>query len=498
MKRLPIVLLIVLVLLTVTTPSTSSARQPLVLAFYYAWFDENIWRPDLVSDFPVVRYQSNDPLTIARQIQQARGAGIDAFVVSWWGARNPTDVNFRTMLDLAINTNFYIAVDFELTSPFYSSRQDVVNSLKNLYATYTPHPAYLHVDGKPVIFFWREQKFTVDEWQSIRDEVDPRRQSLWIEEGIDTSYLRVFDGHHLYSIGWSPNVLGELQKWPRRVRAMGANKIWVATVMPGNDDTRTNRPDSYFRSRENGEFYRTTWRAAFSSYPDWIIITSWNEWVEGTMIEPSVTYGNLYLDITREFAARFKVGLPTPAPTLSPTPKPTTTPRATRQPSPTATPTRTSEPEQTPTAAPTQNVDGIAATALDVLRVRAQPSTDAPILGFLRQRANMLLVGRSEDGKWFQIAFPKQNQRGWVAAEFTTPSDDPNSLPVLQASGQPVATPTPTETPAAEPTEEPTPTETPAPASPTPVPPTRTPAPFSLPEITWPWLDALKSLFPGP
>ena len=53
--------------------------------------------------------------------------------------------------------------------------------------------------------------------------------------------------------------------------------------MPGNDDTRTHRADSYVRDRRNGDFYRETWRAAFSTYPDWIIITSWNEWVEGTM-----------------------------------------------------------------------------------------------------------------------------------------------------------------------------------------------------------------------
>ena len=43
------------------------------------------------------------------------------------------------------------------------------------------------------------------------------------------------------------------------------------------------------------------------------------------MIEPSVTYGNLYLDITREFAAQFKAGLPTPTPTNTRTATPTRT-----------------------------------------------------------------------------------------------------------------------------------------------------------------------------
>lgn len=431
--------------LAASTPAVLAARPPLVLAFYYAWFDENIWRPDQVADMPTAPYASRDPQTIARQIQQARGAGIDAFVVSWWGAGNPTDDNLKMLLDQARAANFTAAVDFELTSPFYKSKEDAVNSLRNLLGTHAQHPAYLRVDGKPIIFFWREQKYSVDEWRAIRDAVDPNRQSLWIAEGLDVSYLRVFDGHYLYSIGWAADVMAELQKWPRRVRAFGADKIWVATVMPGNDDTRTRRPGAYVRDRRGGDFYRETWRAAFASYPDWIIITSWNEWVEGTMIEPSVTYGDLYLNITREFAAQFKAGLPAPTLTLTPTPKPT----AMRLSTPTPAPPSTSIPGE------------VRATVNDTLRVRAEPSTDSHILGRLREGAVVTLLARSEDGKWWQIPYPDAKRRGWIAAEFTTPNEETTALPIVQAvrlsahkaEGIPTPTPAPSLTP--EPTQAP-------------------------------------------
>jgi hypothetical protein len=47
--------------------------------------------------------------------------------------------------------------------------------------------------------------------------------------------------------------------------------------------------------------------AAMATDPEWAVtVTSWNEWPEGTQIEPGVGYGDLYLDLTAYFAARLK------------------------------------------------------------------------------------------------------------------------------------------------------------------------------------------------
>jgi hypothetical protein len=80
----------------------------------------------------------------------------------------------------------------------------------------------LRYQGKPVIFFWRQQRFSVDEWADIRNQVDPNRDSLWIAEGVDITYQSVFDGHHLYSIAWSPDVGRSLEDWGFRVHQYAA------------------------------------------------------------------------------------------------------------------------------------------------------------------------------------------------------------------------------------------------------------------------------------
>jgi hypothetical protein len=59
-----------------------------------------------------------------------------------------------------------------------------------------------------------------------------------------------------------------------------------------------------------------------------VIINSFNEWPEGSAIEPSQSYGNLYLDLTREWSARFK------AADFAVQPKPSRQPEATPEPTP--------------------------------------------------------------------------------------------------------------------------------------------------------------------
>ena len=47
------------------------------------------------------------------------------------------------------------------------------------------------------------------------------------------------------------------------------------------------------------------WRAAIAAVPDWVLLTSWNEWHEGSEIEPSVEYGSRILDETAAFSREF-------------------------------------------------------------------------------------------------------------------------------------------------------------------------------------------------
>ncbi len=323
--------------------AAQAADGRLVLAFYYAWYDRKTWTSGQTPDTPLVPYASADRETMARHIAQAQRAGIDAFVLNWWGKGNQTEKNLIALLELAAQKGFRVAVDFDINSPFMHGAGDYADNLRHVLQVHAARPAYLRYRGRPVIFFYNVARLPLSTWQSIRAQVDPNHNALWIAEGVDLKYQAIFDGHHLYSIAW-PNKIPPSQtlpKWGNRLRRYnrrhGTDKLWVATVMPGYDDRRVRPANGFVQPRQGGDYYRRCWQAAIASRPHWVVINSFNEWPEGTYIEPSQSYGDLYLTLTSEWAARFKGSalasptaieptatphLPTPTPSPTPTPLP--------------------------------------------------------------------------------------------------------------------------------------------------------------------------------
>jgi hypothetical protein len=414
-------------------PHQQSIADPLVLAFYYTWFDENTWTYERLSDLPAQPYASRDRTAMGRHMEEAQAAGIDAFMVAWYGpgGDNQTEGNLAGLLDEAAARNFRIGVLFETDSPFFGSVQDVTAALRHLNSVHATHPAYLRFDGRPIVFFWRPGIYTVDTWRSVRAESDPDYRNVWISEGIDTAYLQVFDGHHLYSNTWNPpaDLTATNQKFANLVASaaqqLGRPKLWIATVMPGYNDTRI-RPAGFAHDRADGSYFAQSWQAAIASRPAWIVVNSFNEWPEGSHIEPSVAYGDQYIRLSATWSSTFK-GTPGPAiqsASFAPaTPEPTPLPAATE---------------------PTAYVN----TAL--LNLRAGPSTDYGILGQVAQGASLPITGASPEWPgWWQVRYGADF--AWVYGTLVATAGPMDQVAVMNDSEIPTMPETNAQVPDGEP-----------------------------------------------
>ncbi|HET6427561.1 MAG TPA: hypothetical protein VFJ30_04070 [Phycisphaerae bacterium] len=106
----------------------------------------------------------------------------------------------------------------------------------------------------------------------------------------------------------------------RRLLADGTLDLHMNCVYPGFDDRGCWGWGDGHRlvERSDGAVYRYTWEQAVSDSVPLVQIATWNDWFEGTNVEPSAEDGVKYLQITRDYAAKFKTTPPAKADLLLP------------------------------------------------------------------------------------------------------------------------------------------------------------------------------------
>ena len=244
-------------------------------------------------------YSSNDPKTIAEHFKLIRKAGIGVCVISWWGKNSFEDRSIPKYLTIAHKYGIKVAFHIE---PFYKSVEELREQLEYIHAQYGNHPAIFKSNNKPLHYLYDSYKINGKEWSkllkpegslSIRNtSLDATMIGLWVHANEGNFFVDSgFDGFYTYFASDGFVYGSTTSNWQHLSEFATQNDlIFIPSVGPGYDDTRI-RPwnAQNLKKREEGVYYENMFKCAAELNPDYIAITSFNEWHEGTQIEPAIT-----------------------------------------------------------------------------------------------------------------------------------------------------------------------------------------------------------------
>lgn len=287
-------------------------EQRRVLAFTYPWFGGWAETDPSLSVHPTDPWQPGTYASALAQAERARANGIDGFVMSFaGGARDGLPLYQSLAAARDTGGTATILLETRAAASAAEAEQWLVEALRQ-----SDSPAFMRLDGVPVVFTFATGSIPATAWQAISDRLAAAGTPVhivaddWVGDGGPMTGLYRYNA--LLQAPTDPMTTAELTSWnqstARRLRAratLGAGDpgLVVATVQPGLE--RRNRIEGEPVIERGGtETYESTWQAALAGEPDWVVITSWNEWFEGTGIAPSVEHGDAALVATAAWAHR--------------------------------------------------------------------------------------------------------------------------------------------------------------------------------------------------
>lgn len=333
--------------------------------FYYAWYDSDplgrgydhwdqnrrIPPEDIAASFypKLGPYSSADQVVIDQHLSWIAEARIGVLVFGYQGPETPSAEALPLVMDSAERHGLKVA--FLIDQNPKKSPTEMLAEIERLTIDYGAHPAFLKVEQQTVwsspgrargVFFLYDPflggSVATGEWTHLVNEI---RNSVYdvllLGHGFEmrAAYQAHFDGLFTFDVlKTDPSLFPTLKAQADR---MGI--LFVPTVGPGYDDQRAVDVSAGALGRERGLVYDRLWREVAKIDPTWVSINSFNEWHEGTQIEPAVgfetpfarylnyegSYGregaaaeNAYIDQTANWLDRL-FGLPTRPDPLQPT-----------------------------------------------------------------------------------------------------------------------------------------------------------------------------------
>lgn len=276
----------------------AAGTSPQVIALYEAWFGH----PKHMN----VGYSSQDPEEIASQIRRAKAQGINAFVVDWYGDREPfIDKSYGLVQKIAAKNKFQVAMMYDETDQEDGSTDETIADFIMFHDTYLSSKspgaqAYLTYQGRPLIFIFPKSGHT--DWSKVRALVSKwSKPPYLIYENLPGQNANNFDGFYAWvnpgDKGWAPdgsNWGGQyLDNFYKTMETKYPDKIIVGGAWASFNDSKASWGLNRHISARCGQTYRDTFNLWHNDFPandppPFVMVETWNDHEEGTAIEDGI------------------------------------------------------------------------------------------------------------------------------------------------------------------------------------------------------------------
>jgi glycoprotein endo-alpha-1,2-mannosidase len=271
--------------------ATGVKISPRIAIFFYPWYGTPArdgsyqhWSQhgadppaEIASSFFPARgiYSSTDPGVLRSQMTDIAGAGIGVVIVSWWGTGSPEDERLPAVIAAARPFGLRIAIHIE---PYTGRTPETVAADIARLRTLGITDFYIYGSTGDPDADWAAVNHDLHGVRVFANTSLPGKAAAGGFAGLYTYDVYEYDGSSF------PRVCDS---------ARALHLLCAPSVGPGYDARATGDPR--IRPRADGATYDGMWRSAIRARADIVTITSYNEWHEGTQIEPSREAGVGYM-----------------------------------------------------------------------------------------------------------------------------------------------------------------------------------------------------------
>ncbi|MEM1184687.1 MAG: glycoside hydrolase family 71/99-like protein [Planctomycetota bacterium] len=278
--------------------------------------------PDIWSHYhPLIGpYDSADPDAVECQLQQMKLAGVDGVIADWYGIIDhydylPNHVATQVLFEQAGEVGMTFSVCFEdrtVQELVKAGKADEDNLGATLAKTFEwthenwfTHAHYQRYKGRPLVLNfgpifikdpgpWREGFASLPERPAFF-----ALHHLWRDVGADGGFTWVHTDAFYDEEGRDRGDDEIARRFAGLYeRVSGDPEQVITSAVPGFHDVYTN---SYsYLAHRGGETLKRHLRAAMASESPVVQLVTWNDYGEGTIIEPTHEFGYLFLEILQD------------------------------------------------------------------------------------------------------------------------------------------------------------------------------------------------------